>query len=319
MFVIVGSVTADLLLFSEKLPANLAGDGFQASNLVFTDRPLTLLMGGNGGNSAYVLGRLVQPTALFGAVGQDILGDMLVQWLVAAGVDTRGLLRSSSHATSTSTIISAGPTRQAVFHHLGSTALVDARQIPDGLYSQTAVLLCSSFHLMPKMRAGGFAYALKRAHRHGASTALDIGPVLGDLVTVPELSPLFPSLDFLIGNERELVLLTRRANWEAAAGVLLDAGARCVIIKRGADGASLRSTAERVDAPGFTVEANISIGAGDAFNVGFLYGIRQDWAPAAALRFGNAVAALVVSNGRGVLGAPTLAQVDEFLATQDRP
>lgn len=319
MFVIVGSVTADLLLFSEKLPANLTGDGFQASNLVFTDRPLTLLMGGNGGNSAFVLSRLAQPTALFGAVGQDMLGDILVQWLVAAGVDTRGLLRSSSHATSTSTIISAGPTRQAVFHHLGSTALVDASQFPDGLFSRTEVLLCSSFHLMPKMRASGFAETLKRAHRHGASTALDIGPVLGDPVTVPELSPLFPVLDFLIGNQNELVTLTGQANWEAAAGVLLDAGARRVVIKRGAAGASFRSIAQRVDTPGFAVEAKISIGAGDAFNAGFLYGVRQGWTPPAALRFGNAVAALVVSNDRGVLGAPILAQVDEFLVTQDPP
>jgi hypothetical protein len=31
------------------------------------------------------------------------------------------------------------------------------------------------------------------------------------------------------------------------------------------------------------------------------------------------VAALVVSNGRGVLGAPTLDQVDQFLAAQDPP
>lgn len=314
MFVIVGSVTADLLLFSEKLPANLAGDGFQASNLVFTDRPLTILMGGNGGNSAYVLGRLGQPTALFGAVGQDPLGDMLRQWLEAAGVDTRGLLRSSSHATSTSTIITSDPSRQAVFHHLGSTAQVDLTQMPADLFSQAEVLLCSSYHLMPKMRAGGFARVLNRAHRRGVRTALDIGPALGELVTVPELSPLFPDLDFLIGNQHELAVLTGQANWEAAGNVLLEAGVRYVVIKRGAAGASLRSRAERADAPGFAVEANISIGAGDAFNVGFLYGVLQDWTLLRALRFGNAVAAMVVSSNRGVLGAPTLAQVGEFLA-----
>ena len=316
MFVIIGSVTADLLLFSEKLPANLTGDGFQAGNLVFTNRPLTVLMGGNGGNRAYVSGRLGLPTALIGAVGQDVLGDQLLQWLTATGVDTRGLLRSTSHATSTSTIISSGPTRQAVFHHLGSTALVDWPQIPPELLVQAEVLLCSSFHLLPGMRAGGFARTLKTAHRHGASTALDIGPALGELVTVPELTPLFPDLDFLIGNHHELAVLTGRSNLETAASLLLDAGVRCVVIKRGAAGASLRNRTASIDSPGFSVETTVSIGAGDAFNVGFLYGVRQGWALPRSLRFGNAVAALVVSSDRGVLGAPTLDQVNSFLTTR---
>jgi sugar/nucleoside kinase (ribokinase family) len=166
------------------------------------------------------------------------------------------------------------------------------------------------------MRAGGFAQTLHTAHRHGACTALDIGPALGDLVTVPELSQLFPDLDFLIANQHELAVLTGQPNWEAAASLLLDAGARCVVIKRGASGASLRSRTDWMDSPGFSVETTISIGAGDTFNIGFLYGVRQGWALPAALRFGNAVAAMVVSSGRGVLGAPTLVQVNRFLAAR---
>ena len=68
-----------------------------------------------------------------------------------------------------------------------------------------------------------------------------------------------------------------------------------------------------VDVPAFAVKANISIGAGDAFNAGFLYGVRQGWPPEQALRFGNAVAALTVASDRGVLGSPSLADVEAFL------
>ena len=50
----------------------------------------------------------------------------------------------------------------------------------------------------------------------------------------------------------------------------------------------------QVDVPGFEVNANLSVGAGDAFNVGFLYGVQQKWPPQQAIRFGNAVAALVL-------------------------
>ena len=64
MFVVIGSVTADLMLHSDVPLSRLGGDGFRSSNLVFTDRPLTVSVGGNGGNSAYVLAGLGAPTAL---------------------------------------------------------------------------------------------------------------------------------------------------------------------------------------------------------------------------------------------------------------
>ena len=66
--------------------------------------------------------------------------------------------------------------------------------------------------------------------------------------------------------------------------------------------------------PAFPVAAKISVGAGDSFNVGFLHGVRQGWPLAEALRYGNAVAALVVANPQGILASPTPAQVEAFLA-----
>ncbi|MBI1881630.1 MAG: hypothetical protein HYR94_25920 [Chloroflexi bacterium] len=69
----------------------------------------------------------------------------------------------------------------------------------------------------------------------------------------------------------------------------------------------------QIDMPGFAVPAHISVGAGDSFNVGFLYGVRQGWSLEEAVRFGNAVAALVASGDRGVLGGPSLSEVETFL------
>ena len=85
-------------------------------------------------------------------------------------------------------------------------------------------------------------------------------------------------------------------------------------MKRGEAGASIRGANGDVDVPGFRVGAKASVGAGDAFNAGFLYGVHQDWPPEQAIRFGNAVAALVVAGEQGVLDSPTLAQVEAFLA-----
>ncbi|MBI3957531.1 MAG: carbohydrate kinase family protein [Chloroflexi bacterium] len=313
MFVIIGTVTADLLVFSDALLAKLGGDGFRSSNLVFTEAPLTIALGGNGGISAYVLAGLGVPTALCGAVGQDLLGDALVNWLQVRRVNLAGLTRSARHATSTSTILVTDTANQVVFHHLGSSAHARYEEIPDGLLDGAEVLLATSFSILSQWRAGGFAQALARAHRSGGITALDVGPAIGPPVTLAELTPLLPAVDYLIGNSHELQSLTSADDWPGAAAQALAAGARQVVIKQGAEGAAVWTQTEKIHVPAFPVAANISVGAGDSFNVGFLHALGQGRSLEQALRFGNAVAALVVASPRGILDSPSLAQVEAFL------
>lgn len=314
MFLVIGSVTADVLVQSDAPLPQLGDDGFRSSNLVFTDAPLTILLGGNGGNSAFVLAGLGAPVALGGAVGQDLLGDALVGWLTARGVNLDGLLRSPTHATSTSTILMADAGNQVVFHHLGSTAQASFDDLPSALLAQADVLLVTSFPLMAQMRAGGFARALAKVHAAGGITALDVGPAIGEPVTLAELAPLLPTVDFLMGNTHEIASLTKTDDWTGATTQLLAAGARQVVIKQGESGASVWSAQERIHKPAFPISVNISVGAGDSFNAGFLYGVKQGWPLAQCLRFGNAVAGLVVGAERGIFDAPSLAAVAALLS-----
>lgn len=314
MFVVIGSITADIFVFSPGQWVDQAADGFKSSNLVFTEKPPVILMGGNGGNSAYVLASLGAPTNLCGGVGRDMLGETLLGWLSDRGVGVDAVLRSETYATSSSTIITTDPANQIVFHHLGATEAVHPEHVPPPLLKQASVLLCSSFPLMANLRPEGFAEVLETAHRAGGLTALDIGPAIGKPIGLGELSPLLHHVDYLIGNTHELVSVTEERSYGPAARRLVDGGARCVVVKRGQEGACLWCRDDQIEAPAFPVEARISVGAGDAFNVGFLYGIHRGWRTMKALRFGNAVAALVVSSDQGVLGAPTVEEVEAFLA-----
>ena len=314
MFVIIGSITADVFVFSPDASIDRGADGFKTSNLIFTERPPAFLMGGNGGNSAYVSAALGIPTSLCGAVGRDLLGRTLLDWLTSRGADVDAVLRSETHATSSSIIVTTDPTSQIVFHHLGATQAVHPEHVPPPLLRQASVLLCSSFPLMTNLRPHGFARALEATRSAGGLTALDVGPAIGEPIALDELSPLLPDVDYLIGNTHELVTITEERSYESAARRLLDAGARCVVVKRGQEGAHVSCGDEQVAVPAFPVDARISVGAGDSFNVGFLYAVHRGWSAGEALRFANAVAALVVSSDRGVLGAPTLADVESFLA-----
>ncbi len=314
MFLVIGNATVDLFVAGLDHLPQTRGDEFTVASLTFTQEPLTMLIGGNAAIAAFALARLGAPAAIGAAVGNDFLGDFIVDRLASAGVDMAGLRRCHEHATATTVVVTDGSFNRLAFHHLGATDCCTPAEFPAHLWAQTDVLLLASYPLMAGWRPEGFATALRSARRAGALTALDMGPAVGAPATLDELAPLLPNVDYLLCNEHELAVCTGAAELEAGMATILEAGARCVVVKRGRLGATAAAQGGApLTAPGFAVDARFTVGAGDAFDAGFLYAIHQGRGLGTALNFANAVAALVVSAAQGALGAPTLAQVETLL------
>lgn len=312
MLIIVGTTNVDLFLNDlPGIPA-MEGDEFTVDNLVFCDTPLRAVLGGNGGNSAYAAARLGLPVVLCSAVGADLLGDTLAEWLAIAGVDLGALVRTTAAATSTTTILSDGARNRLSFHHRGASGRFDAVAIPEEALAPGHLLLIGSYPLLVGWRPGRVAQVLAAARAAGATTALDIGPAVDPPARLDELAPFLPDVDFFLCNAHELTTCAD-APVDAAAQAVRARGAGTVVLKRGRDGARLYTGEGMVDVPGFPIEATSTVGAGDAFNAGFLGGLAMGLAPHEAARFGNAVAALTVRAARGGLGAPTGEEVAAFL------
>ncbi|MEZ4730949.1 MAG: carbohydrate kinase family protein [Caldilineaceae bacterium] len=315
MFLIIGTTTLDLFNGGITQMPTVRGDEFTTDSLVFCQEPLQLLLGGNGGIAAYALARLGAPVALGSAIGQDPSGALLQGWLQTAGVNTAGLLRHPTAATSTTTVVSDQTRNRLAFHHAGSSHEYAPADLPAELLAQTTVLLASAFTLFLQWRPQGFAQLLTTAKAQGAITALDIGPAIGQPVTLAEVAFLLPQVDYFVCNEHELGVCCgvdeTAAGSAAGMAQVLTAGAGCAVTKRGVEGAlvQVQGEAAAVPVPGFTVDAHMTVGAGDSFNAGFLYAVQQGKSPVEAARFANAVAALVVASAQGALGAPILSQV----------
>lgn len=56
--VVAGSTTVDLLVGGADHLPTLANDGFRADNLAWCSEGLRMVVGGNGANTAFALGRL---------------------------------------------------------------------------------------------------------------------------------------------------------------------------------------------------------------------------------------------------------------------
>jgi sugar/nucleoside kinase (ribokinase family) len=314
MFIVLGTSTIDLFISGiDKMP-RFDGDEYTVSSLAWCSNPLTITCGGNAANSAYVLAVLGGHAALCSALGEDLLGDTMVGWLTARGVDLRAVKRSTEYATSTNTTLLDERLHRLNFYHPGALIHLHAEDAPPGFFASASTLLITSYPIMKGYRAEGYRTILLAAKASGATTAIDIGPAIGEPVTVAELRPLLPTVDYLITNDYELGQCTGCATLADGAAALLDAGARNVIVKRGKDGATAyRAGAEPLLVEGFPSKAIVTVGAGDSFNAGFLFALGEGQPLADALRFGSATAAIVVATGKSVLGAPTRSEVEAFI------
>lgn len=314
MFLVIGTTTVDLFISGfERLPRT-EGDEFTIDSLAFCKAPLRPALGGNGAISAFTLARLGAPVVLSTAIGQDWLGVEVTGWLEEAGVEMNCVARRAGAATAATVVVSDDARNRLSFHHAGANETLAEADVPAALLAQADVLLLTSYPLLNGLRPEGSAALLAAAHRSGTITALDIGPAIGEPALLSEISGLLPDVDYLFCNEHELSVCTEDRDLRAGMACMLAERAQCVVVKRGAQGATVwRNGASPVDVPGFAVDAHSTVGAGDSFNAGFLHALTQGQDSLQAARFANAVAALLVSAHRGALGAPTLQGVRDFL------
>jgi len=322
MVIVIGTTTVDLLISGlDRIPGH-EGDEFTSTSLAFCDQPLSMVLGGNGANSAYALASLGVPTALCSAVGRDRMGALAAEWLSSRDVNLRSFVRHETAASATTTVILDHELNRIAFHHAGANRCFDQTDIDQDLFREAEALLFTGYPLLPQFHGQGLRRVLETARQNGAITALDIGPAIDSSVTVDDLRPLLPLLDYLIANEYELRVCTGESDLEAGIRRLLAAGAANVVIKRGEEGAVAGSSDSEtlIIEPAVPVEARFSVGAGDSFNAGLLCGLLQEWDLARAIRFGNATASLVVSTSQGILGCPTREQVQAVIdaAVSDR-
>ena len=133
------------------------------------------------------------------------------------------------------------------------------------------------------------------------------------------LLELLPLTTIVLASRDEASLLTGYDNPEKAAQALLALGPRQVVIKLGPDGAL--GVAEKVLAhsPGIEVQVVETIGAGDAFNAGYLAGQLRGWDLNKSLHLGNILGAMATTASGDVEGLPDWQDVQSLLDGNQLP
>jgi ribokinase len=205
----------------------------------------------------------------------------------------------------------AGPTTStvAILHACGERSFFTTPGHLDRIANETVaaavshrpegslVLLCGPF-LTPPLRADYSAF-IAQLRAAGHRVALDTGWPSGGWTEPVRAQALewIRACDHVLLNEIEVSGLAGGATGEAALAQLAAAmrpGAT-LVMKRGPGGASAIRDGVRVQASAPAAEVFDTVGAGDAFNAGYLAAIARGDELAAALAFGCATATAIIA------------------------
>jgi 2-dehydro-3-deoxygluconokinase len=226
--------------------------------------------------------------------------------LLAAGIDVSHCQLDPTRPTGIyfKELSPLGHDARPVYYRSGSaaTALAPADIGADYLLAARMFITTGITALLSDSSHQAVAHALRTAHDLGVTTAFDpnLRPGLWGRERVGELiQPLLAHVDVYLGGERETEhLLGRTGTLRDLAEEVRSLGPRDVIIKRGPLGAvSLTDEGWHEESPFSTVCVD-AVGAGDAFNGGYLHFRRRGASADEAMRVA-AICAAAVCSSRG--------------------
>ncbi|MDC0773180.1 carbohydrate kinase family protein [Streptomyces sp. HD] len=268
---------------------------------------------GTAGGTALTLAKLGALVRSAGAIGSDPTGDMLVQLLDTAGIDTRFLVRRTDTPTSASVLPIRPDGDRPSLHLLGANITYGPDDVPWDALAEADHLHLGGPELIGVDTA---ARILAYAKEHGVVTSVDLlAP--GALGSFEQIEAALPYVDHMLPNEDQVLGFTGEADLVAGAHKLLAAGAGLVAVTRGGDGALLVTPDGTEKVPAFAVDVVDTTGCGDAFSAGFVRGIGLGRTPYDSAVLGCAAEALVAQGLGSDHGAFDLAAADAFAAAHE--
>jgi sugar/nucleoside kinase (ribokinase family) len=293
---VAGEINPDLILTDPHLEPRFG----QAEILV---EEAALTPGSSSVIFACGAARLGLKVAFVGVTGEDVFGRFMLEAMRSRGVDTANVIIDPSQKTGFTVILNR-ITDRSMLTHLGAINALTADQIPDNLLAQARHLHIASYFLQAKLQPD-LPDLFRRARALGLTTSLDTNWDPAEKWS--GVHNLLPLTDVFLPNENEACALMDTADVEEAARGLISSSS-VVAVKMGAAGGLAMVGNNMVQAPAIPVEVVDTVGAGDTFDSGFVYGFLSGWPLQKSLRLGIACGSLSTQKPGGLEGQPTLAE-----------
>ena len=296
-------------------------------------------IGGSPTNISVGGKRLGLRTALLTAIGDDPVGDFILNFLNKEGVETSYIPRKPEHRTAAAVLGIEPPDKFPLVFYRDNCADINLTidDVMAAPLNDCQVFQFAGTNLSREPSRSATMLAAEQARLAGASVVFDVDFRPDQWHDVRAFGVVARSIlrlvDVVIGTEDEInaAMLSDAAQMSlthsqvsdtkvagdtrGAIKFMLGMGPEAVVEKIGPEGARIHlQGGDIIDAPGFPVEVTNILGAGDAFGGGFIYGLVKGWGWYKAARLGNACGAIVVTEHGCANFMPTMDEVEAFTA-----
>ena len=270
---------------------------------------IRVTVAGTGGGAAVDLAKLGMSVSSFGAIGDDVLGRLLITQLQEHGVDTAGLVTRRGEKTA-ATILPIRPNgERPALHVPGTMASLLAADVDGAALLGADAVFFGGPETSPRLLDSEGIALFGAAHAAGVPIFVDL-LYPGKPETLDLLTPLLPLVDWFMPNDQQLRGLTGVDDVIDAARMLLARGVGAVAVTVGEQGALLiRPDVEPVSVPALPTTVVDTTGCGDSFNAGMIAGLLSGCTPEDAALIGCACGSLVASGLGSDAGIVDLAGV----------
>jgi sugar/nucleoside kinase (ribokinase family) len=297
---VAGEINPDLIL-----SGNVTPEFGQVEKLVDS---AVLTVGSSSAIFACEAARLGLKVAFVSVSGDDIFGRFMLDEMNSRGVDTSAVFVRPGGGTGLSVILNRGADR-AILTYPGLIRALTATEVTNDLLRRSRHLHVASYFLQTALQPG-LPDLFARAHALGLTTSLDTNwDPSGEWCGFDEL---LCRVDVFLPNENEALALTGTKEIESAIQRLGESY-KVVAIKLGADGAIARRGGETARAPAIPVEVVDTIGAGDTFDAGFLFGWLNGWSLEKTLSLAVVCGSLSARAAGGTSAQPTLDEAMKYV------
>jgi 2-dehydro-3-deoxygluconokinase len=299
----------DLYTAGEAMALLLADDQVPLRHAMSFQRSVA----GSESNVATGVARLGHRVAFAGRIGQDAAGEWVRDALRVEGIDTNGLITDPRRPTALllRDRPAGRPVTVAYYRSASAGAALSPQDLCPEAVAAARCVFVSGITAMLSPDAAGYVRQL-------LAVARDAGvPVLFDPNVRLKLGAIeawrdhfdyaLPYIDTLLAGERELAIL----GGDPAA--LCRRRVQTVVVKRGSAGASVYTANDVIHHGARPVPVVDPVGAGDAFDAGWISALLRGLGPAASLREAAAVASFVVAAPTDTLGLPSAEERDSAL------
>ncbi len=256
---------------------------------------IRLTVAGTAAGTSVDLAKLGAEVYAMGAIGEDEMGNFIIDTMHRYGINTDGLVRKVGVQTSATMLPIRPNGERPALHVLGANAKYSLDDVNWDIIKNVDYLHFGGTYLLAMLDGEPTAEVLKFAKKHGVVTTLDmIALQRDDLLEIIE--PALPYIDYFMPGIEEARMICKLEDRREVIDFFLARGAKHTVFKMGALGSSIASKdLAEIRVPAFKMNVVDSTGCGDAYCAAFIVGLSQGWNLEQAGRFASAASGLVIT------------------------